>query len=64
MSPLEVGGVVDGGGYVHGVKRLIVSDASIIPDVPPTMFGPDGNTSAPVFFLANVITDKLLEVLI
>lgn len=36
MMPLELGGVVDSGLSVHGVKRLSIVDASIIPLIPGT----------------------------
>jgi choline dehydrogenase len=56
MAPLQQGGVVDNHGYVYGShKRVMVADASIYP------FQNDGNTSAPVLAIANVIADKLLH---
>lgn len=55
MAPLEKGGVVDRFGSVHGVKDLIVADASIIP------FTVDGNTSAAVFLIGLTIAQHLSE---
>jgi len=53
MAPLKSGGVVDRDGHVHGVKNLIVADASIIP------FTVDGNTSAPTFLIGYTIARQL-----
>ncbi|GAA4851069.1 GMC family oxidoreductase N-terminal domain-containing protein [Paenibacillus vulneris] len=53
MAPLKNGGVVDRRGRVHGVKNLIVADASIIP------FTVDGNTSAPTFLIGYTIARQL-----
>ena len=55
MAPLNMGGVVDQFGRVHGVKNLIVADASIIP------FTSDGNTSAPAFLIGYTIAKRLLS---
>lgn len=49
MAPLQRGGVVDRRGSVHGVRDLIVADASIIP------FTVDGNTSAAAFLIGYTI---------
>ncbi|GIP24505.1 GMC family oxidoreductase [Paenibacillus sp. J22TS3] len=54
MAPLTRGGVVDRRGNVHGVKDLIVADASIIP------FTVDGNVSAPAFLIGYTIARQLL----
>lgn len=53
MAPLNKGGVVDRCGKVHGVKDLIVADASIIP------FTVDGNTSAATFLIGYTIAQQL-----
>lgn len=53
MAPLNRGGVVDRRGRVHGVRDLIVADASIIP------FTVDGNTSAAVFLIGYTIARQL-----
>ncbi|MEN1986102.1 GMC family oxidoreductase [Paenibacillus hubeiensis] len=53
MAPLHRGGVVDRRGNVHGVKDLIVADASIIP------FTVDGNVSAPAFLIGYTIARQL-----
>ncbi|SFJ17202.1 choline dehydrogenase [Paenibacillus sp. UNC496MF] len=53
MAPLTRGGVVDRRGRVHGVKDLIVADASIIP------FTVDGNTSAAAFLIGYTIALQL-----
>ncbi|MBB6634232.1 GMC family oxidoreductase N-terminal domain-containing protein [Cohnella thailandensis] len=53
MAPLTKGGVVDRRGRVHGVKDLIVADASIIP------FTVDGNTSAAAFLIGYTIARQL-----
>ncbi|WP_248924573.1 GMC family oxidoreductase [Paenibacillus hamazuiensis] len=53
MAPLQKGGVVDRRGNVHGVKNLIVADASVIP------FTVDGNTSAPAFLIGYTIARRL-----
>ncbi|WP_438347142.1 GMC family oxidoreductase [Paenibacillus sp. FA6] len=55
MAPLNKGGVVDRFGKVHGVKDLIVADASIIP------FTVDGNTSAATFLIGYTIAQQLLK---
>jgi choline dehydrogenase len=55
MAPLQKGGVVDQHGCVHGVKNLIVADASIIP------FTVDGNTSAATYLIGYTIAQQLLE---
>lgn len=55
MAPLNQNGVVDSDGHVHGVKDLIVADASIIP------FTVDGNTSAPAYFIGFTIAQQLLN---
>ncbi|TCM99509.1 choline dehydrogenase [Paenibacillus sp. BK033] len=54
MAPLERGGVVDRHGAVHGVKNLIVADASVIP------FTVDGNTSAAVYLIGYTVAKRLL----
>ncbi|MEF2244694.1 GMC family oxidoreductase [Paenibacillus sp. IITD108] len=54
MAPLSKGGVVDRFGKVHGVKNLIVADASIIP------FTVDGNTSAAAYLIGYTIARHLL----
>lgn len=54
MAPLHKGGVVDRRGYVHGVKKLMVADASIIP------FTVDGNTSAASFLIGYTIARQLI----
>ena len=53
MAPLRKGGVVDRLGRVHGVKDLIVADASIIP------FTVDGNTSAAAYLIGDTIAQQL-----
>ncbi|MCE5172363.1 GMC family oxidoreductase [Paenibacillus profundus] len=53
MAPLNKGGVVDRLGKVHGVKDLIVADASLIP------FTVDGNTSAAAFLIGYTIARQL-----
>ncbi|MDP1512612.1 GMC family oxidoreductase [Paenibacillus sp. CMAA1739] len=53
MAPLNRGGVVDRRGNVHGVKNLIVADASIIP------FTVDGNTSAAAYLIGYTIARQL-----
>lgn len=53
MAPLNKGGVVDRRGNVHGVKNLIVADASIIP------FTVDGNTSAAAYLIGYTIARQL-----
>ncbi|NGP59348.1 GMC family oxidoreductase [Paenibacillus thiaminolyticus] len=53
MAPLRKGGVVDRTGRVHGVKDLIVADASIIP------FTVDGNTSATAYLIGYTIALQL-----
>ncbi|CAG7609390.1 putative GMC-type oxidoreductase [Paenibacillus solanacearum] len=53
MGPLNKGGVVDRRGNVHGVKNLIVADASIIP------FTVDGNTSAAAYLIGYTIARQL-----
>ena len=53
MAPLGKGGVVDQFGRVHGVKDLIVADASIIP------FTVDGNTSAAAYLIGLTIAQHL-----
>lgn len=53
MAPLNKGGVVDRRANVHGVKDLIVADASIIP------FTVDGNTSAATFLIGYTIARQL-----
>lgn len=53
MAPLSRGGVVDRRGAVHGVKDLIVADASIIP------FTVDGNTSAAAYLIGYTIARKM-----
>ncbi|WP_430191779.1 GMC family oxidoreductase [Paenibacillus thiaminolyticus] len=53
MAPLRKGCVVDRTGSVHGVKDLIVADASIIP------FTVDGNTSAAAYLIGYTIARQL-----
>ncbi|WP_274366247.1 GMC family oxidoreductase [Paenibacillus thermotolerans] len=53
MAPLNKGGVVDRLGNVHGVKNVMVADASIIP------FTVDGNTSAAAFLIGYTIARQL-----
>ncbi|BFH62689.1 GMC family oxidoreductase [Paenibacillus azoreducens] len=53
MAPLSKGGVVDSRGNVHGVKDLIVADASIIP------FTVDGNTSSAAYLIGYTIAKQL-----
>ncbi|MBA9086608.1 choline dehydrogenase [Fontibacillus solani] len=53
MAPINQGGVVDRFGRVHGVKDLIVADASIIP------FTVDGNTSSAAFLIGYTIASQL-----
>lgn len=55
MAPLNIGGVVDRQGEVHGVKDLLVADDSIIP------FTVDGNTSAPAYLIGFTIAQQLLK---
>lgn len=55
MATLDKGGVVDRRGNVHGVKDLIVADASIIP------FTVDGNVSAPAFLIGYTVARQLLQ---
>lgn len=53
MAPLQNGGVVDRRGNVHGVKNLVVADASLYP------FTVDGNTSAPAFLVGYAIARQI-----
>lgn len=55
MGPLREGGVVDALGRVHGVRGLVVADASIIP------FTVDGNTSAAAYLIGDTIANSLLS---
>ena len=55
MAPLNRGGVVDRRGRVHGVRGLMVADASIIP------FTVDGNTSAATYLIGYTIARKLIK---
>lgn len=55
MAPINEGGVVDRYGRVHGVKNLIVADASIIP------FTVDGNTSAAAYLIGYTIAKQLIQ---
>lgn len=55
MAPLNKGGVVDSQGNVHGVKNLIVADASIIP------YTVDGNTSAAAYLIGYTIARQLKD---
>ncbi|WP_336788583.1 GMC family oxidoreductase [Paenibacillus sp. MMO-177] len=55
MAPLKRGGVVDRLGGVHGVKNLIVADASVIP------FTVDGNTSAAAYLIGYTVAKRLLN---
>lgn len=55
MSKTEADGVVNGWGEVFGVDNLVVVDNSIAPALS------DGNTSAPIYFLANVISDHIIK---
>lgn len=54
MAKTPADGVVDGWGNVFGVCDLIVVDNSIAPVIS------DGNTSAPIYFLANVIANNII----
>jgi choline dehydrogenase len=53
MAPLSKGGVVDRKGNVHGVKDLLVADASVIP------FTVDGNTSAATYLIGYTVARQL-----
>lgn len=53
MAPLNRGGVVDRRGNVHGVRGLVVADASIFP------FTVDGNTSAAAFLVGYTIAKQI-----
>ncbi|GAA0389923.1 GMC family oxidoreductase [Paenibacillus motobuensis] len=53
MAPLSKGGVVDRRGNVHGVKNLIVADASNVP------FTVDGNTSSAAYLIGYTIAKQL-----
>ena len=53
MAPLSKGGVVNSRGEVHGVKNLLVADASLIP------FTVDGNTSAAAYLIGLNIAQQL-----
>jgi len=55
MAPLSKGGVVDRRGNVHGVKDLIVADASIVP------FTVDGNTSSAAYLIGYTIAKHLCK---
>ncbi|KOP68166.1 dehydrogenase [Bacillus sp. FJAT-18019] len=55
MAPLSKGGVVDRKGHVHGVKDLIVADASIVP------FTVDGNTSSAAYLIGYTIAKQLCK---
>lgn len=55
MAQTPVNGVVDGWGNVFGVRDLIVVDNSIAPVIS------DGNTSAPIYFMANVIAKNIIS---
>ena len=51
MGPPAAGGVVDARGAVHGVERLSVIDASIMPDVP------SGFTHVPTIMIAERLSE-------
>lgn len=53
MAPLSRGGVVDRRGNVHGVRGLVVADASIVP------YTVDGNTSAAAFLIGYTIARQI-----
>ncbi|GIP38519.1 choline dehydrogenase [Paenibacillus sp. J31TS4] len=55
MAPIDKGGVVNSRGHVHGVRDLIVADASIVP------FTVDGNTSAAAYLIGSTIAQQLLK---
>ncbi|MEH7331759.1 GMC family oxidoreductase [Neobacillus drentensis] len=55
MAPINMGGVVDRLGRVHGVNNLIVADAQTIP------FTVDGNTSASAFLIGYTIAKEILK---
>ncbi|GGE09083.1 hypothetical protein GCM10011571_08040 [Marinithermofilum abyssi] len=55
MAPFEKEGVVDRRGRVHGVRDLIIADASIVP------FTVDGNTSATAYLIGFTIAQQLLK---
>ncbi|MFK7877206.1 MAG: choline dehydrogenase [Paracoccaceae bacterium] len=52
----DKGAVVDSDGRVHGVHRLRVVDASIMPSVT------NGNTNAPTIMIAEKLSDRILGV--
>ena len=54
MGAEQDGGAVDGFGAVHGVKKLTVADASVIP------YHMDGNTSASAYLIGYTIAKHLL----
>lgn len=53
MAPRRKGGVVNSRGEVHGVKGLVVADASLVP------FTVDGNTSAAAYLIGFTIAERL-----
>lgn len=55
MAPLSKGGVVDRRGNVHGVRDLIVADASIVP------YTVDGNTSSVAYLIGYTIARQLCK---
>jgi choline dehydrogenase len=50
----DVGAVVDAWGRVHGIDRLVVADASIMPRIPR------GNTHLPTMMVAERIAQNLM----
>ncbi|MFB9328697.1 GMC family oxidoreductase [Paenibacillus aurantiacus] len=54
MAPRRKGGVVNSRGEVHGVKGLVVADASLVP------YTVDGNTSAAAYLIGFTIAQQLL----
>jgi len=54
MAQSAADGVVDGYGNVFGVKDLVIVDNTIAPIMS------DGNTSAPIYLLSNVIANKII----
>jgi choline dehydrogenase len=54
MGPDSVQAVVDSGGRVHGMERLVVADASIMPEIP------SANTNLPTIMVAERIAAAVL----
>jgi choline dehydrogenase len=53
MGPDPKNAVVDSSGHVHGMERLVVADASIMPEIP------SANTNMPTVMIAERIAAAL-----